>query len=354
MAKRKRTPEAKSKQGRRSKKKKRFMAAKMILAVAIADHPDETRISSWKSLRGLRRMKIRPYLRGLVQGLDELNERLGEDYVIHFRQRDAANLNAAAFRNPEGGPYVIVCMSTTVVKAAAAAFPPATAQPIVGVVSEPVQEQVATTANLCGITARRVQTADNCFRRFVRAVPTLTEVKLLHKAGYGPSDRARDKVQAAANAMRNPISISDVPVTTAAALMTALQSLPQRDLEAEPPAPATVGVLVLPVDVCLGHAQEIIDYVQQDRGLPTFFPVPDWVRPDASGALGAYGLSQRRSGALMAQQVKEIWDAGDVVPNFATVNDRWIPASRHEFEFLVSTAVADELNIRLKRNIPRV
>jgi len=23
---------------------------------------------------------------------------LGEDYVIHFRQRDAANLNAAAFR----------------------------------------------------------------------------------------------------------------------------------------------------------------------------------------------------------------------------------------------------------------
>jgi ABC-type uncharacterized transport system substrate-binding protein len=325
--------------------------AKRILAVAVAEHSDEIEIKSWKGLKGLRGVRVRPYIRGLVQGLDEFNAQLGQDYVITFRQRDASNL-AGAFTNPSADPMVVVCMSTTVVKAAASAFPPGTGQPIVGMVSEPTAEGVGTTANTCGVNAKRSQSADNCFKRFMRTVPTLTEVRVLHKANYGPSVRALSNVTTAAGNMNPPVTITPVTVTTAAQLKTELQNanLPQRDPDTQP---ATVGVQVLPVDVCLGNAQEIIDFVQGEKGLPVFFPVPDWVRPDATGALGAYGVPQRRCGMMMAEQVKAIWDNNNTVPNFAAVNERWIPAPKTAFEFLASGPVADELNIKLKANIPR-
>ena len=325
-----------------------------IVAVAVAADNNQMTINSRRDLRDLRRVKVRPYLRGLVQGLDTRGFKLRKDYVIDFRQRKPNALNnAAAFGNPAAGD-VIFCMSTTVVKAAAdiGTF---SVNPIVGIVSEPGQEtNTAGTrfdqiANICGVSARRSQTAVDCFDRFLRTVPTLTEVKVLSKQGYGPSDRALAAITTTAG--QKGITCTAVQITDAASLETALDALQVRDPDAQP---ATIGVLVLPIDVCLGHAQEIIDLAQGEKKIPVFFPVPDWVKADASGALGAYGVPQRACGEMMAERVSVIWRNGNAVPGAPFV--RWASAPDDSFQFAVSAAVADPdaLNIGLSPNIPRV
>jgi hypothetical protein len=336
------------------------MAVKKIVAVGVAEDRgnDEAVIGSGKRSKGIKKMKVRPYIQGLIQGLDALGQRLGPDYVIHFRQREVANLNAATFARPGGtggAPYVIFCMSTNVVRAAANVFPAASNQPIVGIVSEPSIERAGTPAapggifdtltNICGISAQRSQTSDACYERFLRAVPTLRTVHVLHMPNYGPSERALTLVR---NAVAPPQQLDVVNLRDAAHLMQDLNPLPQQD----PDSATNHGVLVLPIDVCLGHAQEIIDFVQQGKGMPAFFPVPDWVRSDASGAFGAYGLSQRQCGMLMAERVQAIWANNGTVPGGGFA--RWKTAPKEAFDFLVSAAVADDQNIQLDSSIPRV
>jgi ABC-type uncharacterized transport system substrate-binding protein len=324
-----------------------------IVAVAIAAENKDITINSRRDLRDLRRVKTRPYLRGLVQGLATRGLKLRKDYVIEFRQRKPSALGtAAAFGNPATGD-VIFCMSTTVVKAAADLF---STIPIVGVVSDPTKEaNTAGTkfdqiANICGVSARRSQTAGDCFDRFLRTVPTLIEVKVLTKQLYGPSDRAFDLVNTAAT--QKGIACTPVPITDAASLETALDNLTVRDPDG--PQPAMMGVLVLPIDVCLGHAQEIIDIAQGEKKIPVFFPVPDWVKPNASGALGAYGVSQQTCGEMMAERVSVIWRSGNAVPGSPFV--RWVVAPDDTLQWVVSGAVADpdELNIPLSQNVPRI
>lgn len=334
------------------------MAPKRILAVGVGEDrgADEAVIGTAKRSKGLKNMKVRPYVQGLIQGLDALGYRLGDDYVIRYRQREAANLNAATFQlGGGGGAYVILCMSTNVVRAAANAYAPGTNQPIVGVVSEPSVERAGTLAqpgavfdtlaNVCGISAQRVQTADACYERFLRAVPTLRTIYVLHQPNYGPSDRALAKVQAMVTQPQNLITVA---VTSYANLKPALDTLPVQD----PDSATNLGVLVLPIDVCLGHAQEVIDFVHKVKGMPTFFPIPDWVKPDATGAFGAYGLSQRQSGVLMAERVQAIWNNAVAVPGGGFA--RWRDAPLESFEFLISQAVAEDQNIQLDKSIPRI
>jgi hypothetical protein len=339
-----------------------IMPVKRIVAVGVAEDRgnQEAIIGSGKRSKGIKKMKVRPYIQGVIQGLDAFGQRLGlgKDYVIHFRQREVANLNAATFARPAGtgtDPYVIFCMSTNVVRAAANLFPPASNQPIVGIVSEPDIERAGTPAapgaifntltNICGISARRVQSAGRCYERFVRAVPTLRTVHVLHMPNYGPSERALVQV---GNAVAYPQQLDVVNLRDAAHLIQDLNGLPEQD----PDSATNHGVLVLPIDVCLGHAQEIIDFVQQEKGMPAFFPVPDWVRSDTSGAFGAYGLSQRQSGMLMAERVQAIWANNGTVPGGAFA--RWKTAPEEAFDFLVSAAVAEDQNIQLDSSIPRV
>lgn len=334
------------------------MAPKRIVAVAVAKENNKITIRSRRDLKDLRRLKVRPYLRGLVQELEKRGKKLRKDYVIEFQQRkrNAMN-NVAAFGNPIPGD-VIFCMSTTVVKAASDLFPANAVPPIpiVGIVSDPALENNAAgtafsqIANVCGVSAKRVSSAGECLDRFVRAVPTLEEVKVLATTAgvYGPSDRALAAVQQKAKDIGIPcptIFFADID-----ALETALGQLTERDPEEQA---ATSGVLVLPIDLCLGHAQDIIDLVQGEKKLPVFFPVPDWVSSNASGAFGGYGVPQKTCGELMAERVSVIWRNANTIP--ANLQ-RWIDAPNEAFVFLVSGAVADaqELNIDLPAGIPRI
>ena len=328
---------------------------KRILAVSVAEKKADFEIKKPGQLRELRRAKVRPYLRGLVQGLNRRNHQLGKDYIIHFRQRRDVT-TAGTFDLPHpSDPCLVFCTSTTVVRAAASVFPPTVPAPgspipIVGIVSEPgpppTGEGFDTIANICGVSAKRSQTADECFNRFFRTVPTIKQLKVLHKPGYGPSIRALSLVQAAATA--KGVTATQMDASSVAQLESALDGLTERDPDKDPDP--TVGVQILPVDLFLGHAQEIIDLVQGEKKLPTFFPVPDWVKPDVSSALGAYGVSQRRCGQLMAERVDAIWKANNTVP----AAGRWVFAPEEAFEFVASAAAAEELNIELYPSIPRV
>src|SRR4051812_42859322 len=99
------------------------MPVPRILAVAVAENrTDDLPIGSPKHAKGgILGMKVRPYVQGLIQRLEVKGWRLGHDYQIHFRQREVANLNAAAFARPGAGNanYVIFCMSTNVARYAA-------------------------------------------------------------------------------------------------------------------------------------------------------------------------------------------------------------------------------------------
>lgn len=321
-----------------------------ILAVAIGDGAPDRTIIDWTNLGG-----VRPYIPGLMLGLAKLGHIIGTEYTIYYRERaNEAALNAATFSPPPPAGVArfdtIFCMSTTVVRAAQAY----TRQiPIVGIVSDPADEGFAATGNICGISARRHQTAGDGFDRFVDTVTTLTTVYYMHKLHYGPSESALARIKARAH-RRSPAPIAILPlplITDAASIAVSLAALPNRNL-ANPP---TVGLLVLPVDVCFANAQTIINTAQgAPYYVPTFFPTPDWVKPAPSSALGGYGVSQRTCGELLAERVDyALWQHPGQIP---LPLPRFLDAPDHSLEWWVSSAAAAPavLNVVLGANVPIV
>jgi hypothetical protein len=299
------------------------MAAKTIVAVAIGDPSNDKIIRSASGLTG-----VRPYIPGLIKGLT--NFQIGRDYEIDYRERPANNLSGAFTVYPAPSDPVVFCMSTTVVKAAQTFT---STIPVVGVVSDPGREGVTSAQNICGLSAKRSQKSRECYENFLKTVTTLAEVRVLHKPGYNPSDEALQHIQHPPP----PVPIIIVPVQTQADLDAALAALPARDLT----QPATIGVLVLPVDVCLGQASKIIDIAQTQKNLPTFFPVTDWVQPALPSALGGSGVPQHKSGEFMAEGINFIWT------NHSIPNPRWRDAPDSAFEWRVSRAAANALRITL-------
>jgi len=137
----------------------------------------------------------------------------------------------------------------------------------------------------------------------------------------------------------------DVDVTSLANLNQALAQLPARTVT----QPCVNGLLVLPLDMFLSRASDIIQVVQDGKHLPTFFPVPDFVRGNESSALGAYGVSQRRCGVLMAEQVHFIFTHFGQLPQG---QDRWLLAPEYDFEFSTSAPAAAKHHITLGPDIP--
>lgn len=309
---------------------------KRILAVAVGPQRD-LHIRAKGDLSG-----VRPYVDGLIEGLARRGHQVGADYEIDYRERPQPDfqkgLAANTFKANDGAQHqTIFAMSTTVVRGAQGVTKTI---PIVGVVSDPKAEGFHRAKNITGISARRSQTAGKCFERFLATVHTLKQVRVLHKPGYGPSERALKLVKAAAK--KRGVTVKPVPVKSREDIEKKLAAMPKRDLK----KPADAGILVLPVDVCLGAARLIIDVAQGQKNLPTFFPVTDWVTSMRSSALGGYGVPQRKCGELMAGYVDKIlW--GYTNPGALPVE----AAGDDAFEWAVSREAAKALNIELPRVI---
>jgi len=311
-----------------------IMAPRTIVAVAIGDSRFEQVIKNADDDLS----NVRPYISGLIKGLSTFQ--VGRDYEIIYRERQQGDLDGAFRVNAAPSNQLIFCMSTTVTKAAQAFTD---SIPIVGIVSNPGRENVTAGRNICGVSARRSQTAGDCCERFLKTVTSLREIRVLHKANYNPSVEALAQVKAAA--APHGVMVTEVAVASAADIADKLGNMPARDPATEP---ATVGIQVLPADVCFGAAQSIIKIAQAQKRLPTFFPVTDWVRHDPPSALGGYGVPQERSGQLLAEQVALIWQTGNIPAH------RFKDASDSEFKWLASRAAARTLNINLPSDVPTV
>jgi ABC-type uncharacterized transport system substrate-binding protein len=282
---------------------------------------------------------VRPYIDGLVTGLGNFNRRLGSDFDIDYREREPKDLapgaNAiAAFKPKNGGSYdLIFAMSTTVVRGAQSV---PSYRPIVYPSISDRKNDGLTSKNSTGVSARRSQTAGACFEHFLATVLTLKRVRVLHRPGYPPSERALKLVQEAAD--KRGVAVTGINVQSEAQIEAKLNGLPKRD----PTKPPDSGVLPLPIDICFSAASTIIDVAQGQKNLPVFFPTTDWVKAKLPSALGGYGVSQRKCGELTADFVNQIlWNKKK--PDDLRVKD----VTSADFEWAISRAAAQALNIPL-------
>ncbi len=303
---------------------------KRILAIAVGPQQD--------NLIGVNGAPntVRPYIHGLIEGLGARGRQLGTDYEIDYKERsqiDLATKGSELFVGGDEPHDIIFAMSTNVVRAARNSD---ATKPIVGVVSAPRDENFSRARNFTGISARRSQTAGECFEYFLATVPTLKRVRVLHKPGYGPSDRSLKLVRATAK--KRGVTVQALAINNRGDIEKKLKAMPKRDLNKT----ADVGVQVLPVDVLLGASQLIIDLAQREKNLPTFHPITDFVTSDPSSALGGYGVPQHTCGMLMADYVDQIlWHSAE--PRSLKFTD----AGADDFKWVISRAAAEVLNIRL-------
>ncbi len=309
-----------------------------ILAVAVGQPKDQI-IQANGSLDG-----VRPYVLGLIAGLTNLKRRIGTDFEIDYRQRLAQDFTnpttaAAIFKAAPGTENdLIFAMSTTVVRAAKGAT--SSTAIVFPSVSDLKADKITPGTNTTGVSARRSHTAGICFAHFLATVPTLKEVRVLHKKGYPPSDRALKLVSAAAK--KSGIKATPVDIQSHKDITTKLSAMAKRNVK----NPAEVGLLVLPIDVCLGAAPMIIELAQKKKNLPVFFPITDFVKSKVPSALGGYGVPQRTCGELAAPYVDRIlWR------NAKPGSFKIIKAADDAFEWIVSADAAKALNIKLPSTI---
>jgi ABC-type uncharacterized transport system substrate-binding protein len=308
---------------------------KRILAVAIGPERDMTISGS------LAPGEVRPYIEGLIDGLAKYGHQAGQDYDIEYRERPSLDAKGGQLANTfslnGAPPDCIFGMSTSVVRAANGA---ASKSPIVGVVSDRRAEGFGKAKRITGISARRSQTAGQCLEFFLATVPTIKRLFVLHKPKYKPSERSLKLVSKVAK--KHGVAVKTIAIRSHLDVEKKLQTLPQRN----PSKPADAGVLVLPVDTSIGAASTIAQIAQEQKKLPVFFSITDVVNSKASSPLGGHGVPQKLCGMLMADYVEKIvWQGAD--PAKLKVTE----ATDDMFEWVISKAAADSLNIKLPQLI---
>jgi ABC-type uncharacterized transport system substrate-binding protein len=283
---------------------------------------------------------VRPYIHGLIDGLLlGYGLSIGKDYDIWYRTCPIGT--AGAFDDGADGKSndLIFPMSTRVM---ADAINSGIAKPIVSPTASNFQQDVAANppGNVAGINAQRDQ-GKKLVDYFRQAWPSLQTLYYLHLTGYGPSERAKQGVDTEAAHLgihHHPLNVTETN------LNAQLNSLPNQD--------GQTGLLVLPIDFCLGEgtkqAPNIIQ-VAQGKQIPTFFPIPDWAdQTAATPAFGGYGLSQITCGKLASDLIYTILWQGASPDTYGIV-----PAPPSLFELVVNQTAADKLSIRLPRNLQR-
>ena len=99
--------------------------------------------------------------------------------------------------------------------------------------------------NICGYSAKRVQQAPDCYRKFLLTAPGLTDVWVLHQPRYIPSQKAKGLIEASLGGK----ILSFVDVTAPNDILAGLATVP-----------GGMGVLVLPIDRCFGEADDIVKW----------------------------------------------------------------------------------------------
>jgi putative ABC transport system substrate-binding protein len=208
-------------------------------------------------------------------------------------------------------------------------------------ISDPVEDGVVKSnavpgKNATGIRAMRRQTAHECLELFKATVPSLRTVYALHKPNYGPATRALTSLRRAAK--RAGVKLSPVLVKSHKEIAAKISALTQTGAAGKP----ELGVLVLPDDLVLSAWRGIAELCQEKR-LPTFFPVTDWVRSGSPSVLGGFGVPQAACGEQAALHMHKILQG---------VPPKDLPVKRAGgFEWAVSKAVAHSIGLTLPDSV---
>lgn len=152
--------------------------------------------------KGQRHEAMRPYVTGLIRGLEKLGLKGGQDFDIDYVTAEPTKLKAAVKAAiDERKPDAIFAMSTSALKAAMLVTKDI--QIVFPSISDPEGDKVAKSCaapgmNATGVNSMRSQSAPECIELFKATVPSLRQVFGFHKPAYGPATRAIKKVQAAA------------------------------------------------------------------------------------------------------------------------------------------------------------
>jgi ABC-type uncharacterized transport system substrate-binding protein len=277
--------------------------------------------------------EVRPYIKGLVAGLANRGRKLGSDFVIDYRERAPNALEQAIGGLREA--HLIFPMSTSALQAAMKA---ARDKPMVfPSISDHAADGCPHGGNATGVNSMRTQSVGTCLEKFKATVPSLRTIYGLHKPGYAPVTRADANLKAAAQ--KAQVAYTPSTVTSLQDIVAAINGIPARD----PARPADVGIQVLPDDLCLGSAPTIIDLASR-RGLPTFFPVTDWVKPALPSALGGYGIPQYACGEMAADYVDKILWGGAQPHQLPVIQGTG-------FDWVVSANAARALNIEIPSDV---
>jgi putative tryptophan/tyrosine transport system substrate-binding protein len=309
---------------------------KRILAIAVGLGADNKPSVLRSVIRGDQVKVVRPYVAGLIAGLERLGHKRGQDFEIDYATSEPKDLKKhvkAAI--DEDKPDAIFAMSTSALKAAMSVTKDI---PIVfPSISDPMDDGVVKSCaapgkNATGIRAMRRQTADECLELFKATVPSLRKVYGLHKPNYGPATRALTNLKRAAK--RAGVSFSPVLVRSHKEIAAKLSALSQTGPADKPEA----GVLVLPDDLVLSAWRSIAELCQEKR-LPTFFPVTDWVRTASPSALAGFGVPQATCGEAAALHMHKILQG---------VPAKDLPVKRAGgFEWAVNKAVAQAIGFSI-------
>jgi len=307
-----------------------------ILAVAVGQGADTNASAVARAVIGTKHGKeMRPYVAGLVSGLEKRGLKPGTDFEIDYATAEPKALKKlvqAAIA--EHKPDAMFAMSTTAVKVAMSVSKDI---PIVfPSISDPVEDGVAKSCsvpglNATGIRSMRRQSAHEGLELFKMMVPSLKTIYGLHKPAYGPATRALTAVRKAAKKAK--VAFKPVTVRSHKDIAKALDRIAQSGPAGSP----QIGVMVMPDDLVLSAWRQIADAGQQKK-LPTFYPVTDWVR-DGSNALAGFGVPQHAGGEQAAAYMRKVLDG---------VPAKLLPIRRAGgFEWAVNRSVAKALGLTL-------
>ncbi len=306
-----------------------------ILAVAVGRDAEVAR----DVIRTKSGKEMRPYVAGLVSGLEKLGLKGGTDFDMDYATAEPKTLKKLVQTEIAGHrPDAMFAMSTTAVKVAMSVSKDI---PIVfPSISDPVEDGVAKSCsvpgkNATGIRSMRRQSADECLELFKMTVPTLRTIYGLHKPSYGPTTRALTDVKKAAK--RAKVAFKPVTVRSHKDIVKALDRMSQSGPAGSP----QVGVMVMPDDLVLS-AWRYIAETAQEKKLPTFYPVTDWVR-EGSSAFAGYGVPQHAGGEAAATYMRKVLDG---------VPAKHLPIRRTGgFEWAVSRSAAKALGVTIPDHV---
>jgi putative ABC transport system substrate-binding protein len=311
-----------------------------ILAIAVGQGADTNASAVARTVIGTKHSKeMRPYVAGLISGLEKLGLKPGSDFEIDYATGEPKTLKKlvqAAIA--EHKPDAMFAMSTTAVKVAMSVSKDI---PIVfPSISDPVEDKVAKSCsapgmNATGIRSLRRQSAHEGLELFKMTVPSLKTIYALHKPAYGPATRALAAVKKAAKKAK--VAFRAVTVRSHTDIAKALDKISQAGAAGSP----QVGVMVMPDDLVLS-AWRYIAETAQEKKLPTFYPVTDWVR-EGSSAFAGYGVPQHTGGEAAAAYMRKVLDG---------VPAKHLPIGRAGgFEWAVNRNVARALGLTVPEHV---